>query len=319
MKRLPTSLQWKPYLLRQSYISTTSMTSAPAIPDPKLSRILSFLEPILRIPREPASRPFFLALSGIQGSGKSTLVARLCTSLRNAGHHPISVSLDDFYLPASELQAAASSQPQNKLLKQRGQPGTHDTRLANEVFDQLRRINEPDREHSVLLPTYDKGAHNGRGDRRPRVDWITVSSPVDVVILEGWCVGFQPTAQWAISDVYSRALPENAEPTDMNQRSLATRQSTGPDVLLEHDQAHLFYVNQQLAEYCKGFMNPESFDAVVHLDTVNLHHVYEWRLEQERKLREATGQGMSDEEVELFGNSTVSLISIRFILELSRH
>ncbi|KAL8819291.1 MAG: hypothetical protein Q9191_007765 [Dirinaria sp. TL-2023a] len=276
------------------------MTSSPEIIDPKVARILSFLEPLLRLTRKPASRPFFLALSGLQGSGKSTLVARICASLREAGHHPISVSLDDFYLPAPELQAAATSQPHNKLLKQRGQPGTHDAKLANQVFEQLRRINEADEEHSVLLPTYDKGAHNGRGDRRPRVDWIAVESPVDLVLLEGWCVGFQPSAQSTIKDLYSTALQDSTETGNIDGASLATRQSTGPEVLLEHDLGHLYYANQQLAEYCKGFMNPESFDAVVHLDTENLHHVYEWRLQQEHKLREATGHGMSDEEVELF-------------------
>ena len=284
-----------------------SMTSSPATTDPKITFILSFLEPILRIPRKPASRPFFLALSGIQGSGKSTLVTCLCASLRDAGHHPISVSLDDFYLPASDLQAAAILQPQNKLLKQRGQPGTHDAKLANEVFEQLRCINEPDGKQPVLLPIYDKGAHNGRGDRLPRAGWTAVASPVDLVVLEGWCVGFQPATQWAIKDIHSRALQESTDPADLNSGLLGTRQATGPEVLLEHDLTHLYHANQQLAEYCKGFMNPESFDAVVHLDTENLHHVYEWRLEQENKLREATGQGMSDEEVEVFGNFLVSL------------
>lgn len=259
--------------------------------DPKVSRILSFLNPLLRPSRDSPSIPFVLALSGIQGSGKSTLVSRLCASLRDTGYRPISVSLDDFYLPASELVAAAQHEPYNKLLKQRGQPGTHDVRLANETFEKLRRINEPGGEHTVLIPSYDKGAHNGRGDRRPREEWTRVEAQVDVVVFEGWCVGFEPSTQEHISELVGKGTKAVS----------SARQPIGPEVLLQHHISHLFSANDHLAEYCDGFMNPQSFDAVVHLDTEDLHNVYAWRLEQEHQLREATGQGMGDREVELFG------------------
>lgn len=61
-------------------------------------------------------------------------------------------------------------------------------------------------------------------------------------------------------------------------------------------------------------------DAIVHIDAEELNWVYEWRLEQERKLREEKGKGMSDERVvefvnscELFSFSAWGVMNVRFL------
>lgn len=46
----------------------------------------------------------------------------------------------------------------------------------------------------MYVPQYDKSLHKGRGDRAPFGRWLTATGPVDVVILEGWMLGFTPLA-----------------------------------------------------------------------------------------------------------------------------
>lgn len=43
----------------------------------------------------------------------------------------------------------------------------------------------------IRWPRYDKSAHHGRGDRCPISEWPVTSVPIDVLLLEGWCLGFE--------------------------------------------------------------------------------------------------------------------------------
>jgi D-glycerate 3-kinase len=99
-------------------------------------------------------------------------------------------SIDDLYLPHDEQVALAQSHPTNPLVQHRGVPGTHDVRAGRQLLQALAR-----QEADVSLPSYDKSAFSGAGDRRPRSEWTIVNSggqrAVDVVIMEGWCVGFR--------------------------------------------------------------------------------------------------------------------------------
>jgi D-glycerate 3-kinase len=47
-------------------------------------------------------------------------------------------------------------------------------------------------------------------------------------------------------------------------------------------------------------MGPQHFDFFIHIDTDDLNNVYTWRLQQEHKLIEAKGSGMSDDQVRAF-------------------
>lgn len=109
----------------------------------KVHLILDFLRPHLPPPllsqfqgNASSSKPFLLALSGVQGCGKSTLVQVLCVALSDEGYRAISFSIDDFYLTAEDLGALRATQPENKLPAARGEPGTHEVPLANKVFCQ---------------------------------------------------------------------------------------------------------------------------------------------------------------------------------------
>src|SRR5690606_5306011 len=118
-----------------------------------------------------------LGISGLQGSGKSTLVAQVVQAAGEAGLAAASLSLDDFYLPrARRLQLAARVHP---LLATRGPPGTHDLRLALDTIDALRAGGTPP------LPRFDKLAD----DRLPEERWSRPVRPLDLLVFEGWCVG----------------------------------------------------------------------------------------------------------------------------------
>jgi D-glycerate 3-kinase len=226
-------------------------------------------------------KPFCLAISGVQGCGKSTLIGDLSSALIKEGYRVVSLSLDDLYLTAEDLKLAAASHPTNKLLSSRGEPGTHDILLANNLFTQLR-----DNEiASCRIPSYDKSAHNGKGDRRPEETWARVSKPIDILIFEGWCVGFRPVQDSVVMEKVMRAQIQDQK------------------YLLEHKLEDLLFVNKKLQEYSQGFMDSQSFDVLIHLDTNDLQNIFQWREEQEIYLRKATGRGMSHEEVEIFGKT----------------
>ena len=108
-----------------------------------------------------------LGIQGIQGCGKSTL----CNSLSNSLSTNVKcLSLDDFYYPHRTLGSEI-----------RGHPNTHDIDLLESVLKDLIAGRE------TYVPIYDKTMYNGKGDR---VGWQRVEKGTQLVILEGWCLGF---------------------------------------------------------------------------------------------------------------------------------
>jgi D-glycerate 3-kinase len=127
-------------------------------------------------------RPFVLGINGPQGGGKTTLAREL---ERRAGR-AVAISIDDFYLTNADQKQLAARHRDNPLLQQRGYPGTHDVALGIETLAALRAA----RSGTVAIPVYDKAADSGRGDRVPRAQWREVAAPLDLIILEGWMLGF---------------------------------------------------------------------------------------------------------------------------------
>ncbi|POS85907.1 hypothetical protein EPUL_001620 [Erysiphe pulchra] len=219
--------------------------------------------------------PLFIALNGIQGIGKSTLSSALARRLSDEHSlRTIVISIDDFYLPHSEQLSLAQANRNNKLVQHRGHPGTHDLSLAKRVLSALANGN------MCQIPAYDKSAHHGNGDRLPQLFWRVVNQTEDVkiqvVIFEGWCIGFSP-------------LPDDAVAWKQNQ---TTNKS-----LKNHDLNHLLFINERLKEYEEVFN--AYFDGFVHIDAKDISYVYEWREEQEKILRQEKGwaNAMSPQQV----------------------
>jgi D-glycerate 3-kinase len=220
-----------------------------------------------------SGRPFVIGLNGVQGAGKTTLVSALASTLEGQGVHTLVCSIDDFYLNHEDLVALGKANPDNALVQHRGEPGTHDLALAREVFSALVDG------RPTTIPTYDKSAYNGHGDRAPASAWRAVNQPgqprTKAVILEGWSVGFR-----ALSDADVEA------------------KWNGPSrTLQKHKLEHLLFVNERL----KGYdALTDLFDAFIHIDAEDLEFVYNWRSQQEEHLRRDKGDpnaGMSPEQV----------------------
>jgi D-glycerate 3-kinase len=89
------------------------------------------------------------------------------------------MSLDDFYLPRAERLARG--------LEFRAQPGSHDLVLLDAVLDDLTTGRQ------VEVPRFS-------GALDDRTDPVVVTARPDLVILEGWLLGYSADAYAAIRD-----------------------------------------------------------------------------------------------------------------------
>lgn len=208
-----------------------------------------------------SSCPLVVGIQAPQGCGKTTLVAELEELLAAVGLKAASVSVDDFYLTFGGQQKLADEFKGNPLLELRGNAGSHDLELGSKTLEKLVKGQENGKE--ILLPRYDKSLHFGRGDRAPESAWPSVSTPIDVVLFEGWMLGFRPVGEEAAAAV----------------------------------SPHLPAVDNFLKEY-EGAWDSWCDSWLMIRATNGPSCVYNWRLQAERQLREATGgKGMTDEQV----------------------
>src|SRR5277367_247318 len=244
--------------------------TTPILSDDLISPILAFIESY-----DPKSRstPFVLGISGPQGSGKTTLVNHLEKELSSPPFslRVVSFSIDDIYLPHEALLALAQNNPDNKLLQHRGEPGTHDVALGIETLESLLAGK------TTPIPSYDKSKFDGHGDRVPLSEWRIAEPPFDVILFEGWCVGFQAISPADVAD--KRAF------------------STHPGTLPHHTLEHLQFVNKKLEGYSPLW---DRFDALLWLNAQDISFVYAWRLQQEHAMKAALGRGMTDDQVKNF-------------------
>lgn len=245
--------------------------------DVKVAAIEKWLFPLLAS-HVRVKRPFTIGLSGVQGSGKSTIVTKLQNSLISHGFKTAQFSLDDLYLTFDEQ--VKLSQSGNKLWGSRGQFGTHDVHLAKSIFSQLSNRQSG----HLILPSYDKSQHQGRGDRASMEQWPEIEVPIDVLIFEGWGVGFQPLTERELTD----------------QLTAARADQTYKGQLLNQSAEDLRVVNDALRAYCDEFMGSDHLDAFIMLQAEQIDFVYEWRLQQEHAQWATKGSGMTDRQVREF-------------------
>lgn len=258
--------------------------------DDKSSIVIPFILSRLKQHRAQHDTPFFIGLNGVQGVGKTTLVTTLADTLSKPPHRlrTLTFSIDDLYLPRAEQEALAAAHPNNPLVQHRGQPSTHDVTLGTHLFKAIAALQE-----NVHIPSYDKSAHSGAGDRVPREKWNVVNKPrekpMEVVIFEGWCVGFRALSGQQVETKWREAVSVE------EKRKAASEPPLGR--LGYNRLEDVQYINDALRSYDSL---TDMLDAFVVLDAEDTHYVYDWRLEQEQKMREEKGQGMSNEQVRKF-------------------
>jgi len=205
--------------------------------------------------------PLVLGIAGAQGSGKTTLAAQLERTLAAAGATVAACSLDDFYLSRGRrAELAATVHP---LLATRGVPGTHDVAHLESVIHSLGRPG------TVAVPRFDKSAD----DLLPPAQWRQVQAPVDVLVLEGWCLGAEPEKPGTLQ------TPVNALEAEEDAAGQWRR-----------------YANDALAgQYAALWRH---LHGLIFLEVPDLRAVLRWRTEQEQALPRT--RRMNDAELRRF-------------------
>ncbi|KAF3334856.1 D-glycerate 3-kinase [Carex littledalei] len=203
--------------------------------------------------------PLVIGVSAPQGSGKTTLVFALEYLFRSCGRNAATLSIDDFYLTAEEQAKLRNKHPGNALLEFRGNAGSHDLQFSIETMTSLRKMTK--KGMKMKLPRYDKSAFGGRGDRADPSSWPDIEGPVEVVLFEGWMLGFKPL----------------------------------PNEVVKAVDPQLELVNKNLEAYYDAW--DKFIDAWLVIKIKDPSCVYQWRLEAEVAMRNDGKPGMSDEEV----------------------
>ncbi len=210
----------------------------------------------IAVHHDGANRALLVGINGSQGSGKTTVCDYLRENLAAChGKRAVCLSLDDFYQTRHQrLRLARDVHP---LLATRGVPGTHDMTLLGATLDGLLAGNG---DEPVCVPRFDKA----RDDRKPADDWDRVEPPVEVVLLEGWCLGV-------------RTEPETSLAVPVNELERAE----------DSDGAWRRYVNGRIGSEFEPLYR--RIDRWAMLCAPSFDCVYRWRREQERKLALAAG------------------------------
>ncbi|KAK0540705.1 hypothetical protein OC835_000522 [Tilletia horrida] len=300
-------------------------------------------------------RPLVVGIQGPQGIGKSTLVKNLVAQLllpeeaegegqaNAAGRRPLraaSLSIDDLYLPHQALLDLKQTHPDNALLHGRGLPGTHDVALGTALLARIkaqsaRSSQDAAATASILLPAYDKSLHDGAGDRLPASEWPILdlgsapspTPPLDIFLLEGWCLGFRSLDDAEIERRYRKAGELASEGKPVGSKEDPDFDLAQPLFFsLRHSLASLLELNQNLKQYERDWY--PHIDAFIQLwpspSTASLdvqaqkemqvytsldafpseakRLVFQWRLQAEHWMKSnvSQGKGMTDGQVRNF-------------------
>lgn len=213
--------------------------------------------------RQQLQRPLIQGILGGQGTGKTTLAAVLSVILAQLGYRTLSLSLDDLYKTYAERQQL---QKQDPRLIWRGPPGTHDVALGLQLLDQLR---QPNQQHPILVPRFDKSAWGGVGDRTTSE---TVEG-IDIVLFEGWFVGVRPIDP----AIFDGPMPAPIE--TLAERSFARD------------------MNEQLKDYLLLW---QRLDRLILLYPTDYRLSQQWRRQAEQQMIATGKSGMTDPQVDEF-------------------
>ena len=223
-------------------------------------------------------RPRLIAVNGAQGSGKTTLCRFLETLLIEHNLRTVTLSLDDLYLTRAErLDLAQHVHP---LFATRGVPGTHDVALGEAIIDDLLAG------RTAALPRFDKSIDDRAPVRR------MVEPPIEVVLLEGWCVGAVPQPagdlQRPVNELERYEDAEGVWRREVNRR-LATDYAqlfARPEllVMLQVESFDTVRVNRALQEQKLAASNPEGTalmdEAALERFVMHYERLTRWMLEE---------------------------------------
>ena len=208
--------------------------------------------------QKKSSKTTILGINGAQGSGKSTLADLLAYLFSKKYQlNVVVLSIDDFYLTRQQREVLSKSV--HPLLATRGVPGTHDVGLAMNIIHSLCDV-----AGTTFIPRFDKATD----DRVAEQNWDQISTSADIIILEGWCLGAEQQPEEDLLEPINKLEKEE-----------------DPDAIWRN------YVNRQLGGLYQDLFN--MIDIWIMLKAPSFDCVYQWRLEQENKLRNSLSDSTS--------------------------
>tara|TARA_B100000700_G_scaffold212761_1_gene233921 strand:- start:3253 stop:4263 length:1011 start_codon:yes stop_codon:yes gene_type:complete len=210
---------------------------------------------VLEMYLDTINNPIIIGFSGLPGSGKSTLGFWIDNVARELALDIKVISLDDFYLPAIEMDDAMKGNPWNVP---RGIPGSHSINLLNQSLDKFLASG------FLRSPIFDKSLRGGRGDRS---GWS--ESKPRVLILEGWFVGCEPLSNLLDVD-------------DLDEKTYNLSFS-------DSEKEYRRSIQSSLKKYSKIW---EKFEKVWHLKSSNFDNTILWKTQQEEEMINLKGSGL---------------------------
>lgn len=121
-----------------------------------------------------------LGIAGAPGAGKSTVAHGVAARLTQAGHDPLVISLDDYYL---------SKAARTKLgIDLRGPPGTHDVRALVDVLDAIAAARAP-----IVVQRFSAALDE-------QIEPTMLDRVPTQVLVEGWVLGHRADGYEQILD-----------------------------------------------------------------------------------------------------------------------
>lgn len=193
-----------------------------------------------------------VGIAGSQGSGKTTLAREIVMALQERGKRAALLSLDDYYLSKAEREQLANTV--HPLLATRGVPGTHDVKKLCQAIEKAKLG-----DGQIQVPVFDKLADDVSAKTRE------ITLPIDVLVVEGWCLGAQPQ-RWVKLSSPVNALERKSD-KDVTWRKFVND-------ALKNDYARLNALLDELV-----FLKAPDFDVVT-----------QWRTKAEREAYAAIGE-----------------------------
>lgn len=223
---------------------------------------LPFLSDLERYFVNSESRVLY-GISGLPGCGKTSFGKWLEVAADELGCPPLTViSMDDFYLPSSQMDQAMAGNPWNAP---RALPGSHSINLLEKTIDNWLQTGH------LLAPKFDKALRNGLGDR---CGWSR--SQPKVLVIEGWFLGC-PTAK--------------KKHFKINKGKGLSQQLT------EVENEYQIVIQESLKKYQSIW---SQFKHIWHLKAVNFTCTSNWKRQQEMAMFQERGASLRDESLDSF-------------------
>lgn len=138
----------------------------------------------------------------------------------------------------------------------------------------LQELRDSKQGGEVRVPVFEKSLNSGEGDRVAQNEWVSVKGKVDVVIFEGWMLGFRSIGKERLEELYRLNRGEATKELGLDYDE---------PFYLEQSLDSLESVNRRLGEYEEGLWS--LVDGFLELRPERMGYVWEWRLEVSRALK----------------------------------